>query len=393
MFGSDMTSAALMWVVLERTGSPKYVGTMLTLSMVPGLLFLPFMGVFIDRQDRRHVAIGLDVVRALAVLSVPIAVTFFGDVWVPHLFAVTILVGFCFNVHWANATALMQELCEPGEFAAASAFFAAAIQGGTLIAGAVVGLTYEHIGVRGVMSIDFATYVVSAFCLWRLRKGRHVHVSALTPRDANPVRAFLVDLRFGLSFLRRSTVVLRIGAISVFVLAAVYGLQVVMAPLNKTILHSSAHGFGWCNGSWGLGAMVASQAGLFLVALLSERASIAGPLAIITLACAALSFTTSLPIALACFFLMGYGRGASGIPLFVRMMKEVPREIMGRVQTTIGFFGLLIRITAMEAIAFAAGDVSIRTGILFATALWLVATCFALPAWTRHEEAVAAAGN
>jgi hypothetical protein len=163
----------------------------------------------------------------------------------------------------------------------------------------------------------------------------------------------------------------------------VYGLQVLMAPLNKFRLESGAEGFGWCNGAWGLGAMVASQAGLFLVAILSERASIAGPLLMIVAACATLACTRNLHVALVCFFVMGYGRGASGIPTFVRMMKEVPRELMGRVQTTIGFFGLIVRILAMEAIAVVGGTVSIPSGIAIATGLWLVAAFVALPPWRR----------
>ena len=41
-------------------------------------------------------------------------------------------------------------------------------------AGAFVGFVYNHIGLGGVLLIDFATYVVSFLCYFGVRKGRHV---------------------------------------------------------------------------------------------------------------------------------------------------------------------------------------------------------------------------
>ncbi len=379
-----MTSAALQWVVLKRTGSEAAVGTMLALSMLPGLVFLPFTGVFIDRHDRRHVAIVLDVVRALAVLSVP-AGLLFGEVALPHLYAVSILVGFGFNVYWANASALVQEISGPGEITAASSFFAAAIQGGTLIAGAFVGFTFDHIGLGGVLTIDATTYVISAWCLSRLRQGRHLPQPAAVDRPRNALRAFARDLRAGITFLWRSRGVLRVGAITIFVLAGVYSLQVVTAPLNAKILHSGAEGFGYCNGAWGLGAMIASQAGLVLPGVLPERLSIAGPLIVVAIACAALPYVSTLPVALVCFFCMGYGRGSSGIMLFSRLLKEVPGGLMGRVQTVVAFFGLILRILAMLATGLVARDLSVHAAFGVAVAMWLVASAFAIPRWPAIE--------
>jgi DHA3 family macrolide efflux protein-like MFS transporter len=380
MLGSEMTSAALQWVVLRRTGSEEAVGRMLALSMLPGLLFLPFTGVLIDRSDRRHLAIALDAGRALVVASVPITILL-ADATVAHLYLVAILVGFCFSVYWANASALVQEICGPGEIAPASAFFAAAIQGGTLIGGALVGFTFNHIGLGGVLLVNTATYAISACCLLGLRRGRHIPHHASPPRAAGAFSSFRRDLRDGLSFLRGSRAVLRIGAITVFVLAGVYTLQVVTAPLTDRVLDAGAVGFGYCIGAWGLGAMAASQVGLAFVGILPERVSIAGSLLVVTVACAATPHSPTLPVALLCFFLMGYGRGSSGILLFSRLLESVPREMMGRVQTTISFFGLLLRVAAMWVTGVVAHQIAIPAAFAVPTLLWFLATGFALPRW------------
>ena len=53
-------------------------------------------------------------------------------------------------------------------------FLLAGVQGGFLIAGAIVGFIYDHIGLGGVLTLDVSTYVVSFLCYFAVRKGRHI---------------------------------------------------------------------------------------------------------------------------------------------------------------------------------------------------------------------------
>src|SRR5260370_12507431 len=46
-----------------------------------------------------------------------------------------------------------------------------AVQAGLMLAGAFGGFVYEHAGLGGILGIDGLTYLVSAFCLFRLRRG------------------------------------------------------------------------------------------------------------------------------------------------------------------------------------------------------------------------------
>ena len=57
-------------------------------------------------------------------------------------------------------------------------FLLAGVQGGFLIAGAIVGFIYDHIGLGGVLLLDVSTYVVSFLCYFAVRKGRHVVIHA-----------------------------------------------------------------------------------------------------------------------------------------------------------------------------------------------------------------------
>ena len=70
MLGSGMNSAAVVWYILQATHSEMALGTVIILQTIPALLMLPFTGVIIDREDRRHLVMFLDASRAAIIVTV-----------------------------------------------------------------------------------------------------------------------------------------------------------------------------------------------------------------------------------------------------------------------------------------------------------------------------------
>src|SRR5437870_12036608 len=173
MLGSGMNSAAVAWFVLQATHSEMALGTLTVLQTIPAMLLLPFTGVIIDREDRRRLVMMLDAARAIVILVVAI-LAYLGKVHVWQLYLMNTLVAAGFWMFWPTITALIQELTPEGQFVQANTFLLAGIQGGWLIAGSMVGFMYNHIGLGGVLLIDFSTYLVSFLCYFAVRKGRHI---------------------------------------------------------------------------------------------------------------------------------------------------------------------------------------------------------------------------
>src|SRR5467141_5381161 len=170
MLGSGMNSAAVAWYILQATHSEIALGTFAVLQTLPAMLMLPFTGVMIDREDRRRLVMWLDALRAIVIVAVAI-LAFRGHVKVWQLYLMNTLVAAGFWMFWPTITALIQELTPEGEFVQSNTFLLAGIQGGWLIAGSIVGFVYNHIGLGGVLLIDFGTYVASFLCYFAVRKG------------------------------------------------------------------------------------------------------------------------------------------------------------------------------------------------------------------------------
>lgn len=284
MLGSGMNSAAVAWTILQRTHSEMALGTFAALQTIPAMLMLPFTGVIIDREDRRRLVMWLDASRAIVILAVTV-LAFLHRVQVWELYLMNTLVAAGFWMFWPTITALIQELTPEGAFVQSNTFLLAGIQGGWLIAGAIVGFVYEHIGLGGVLLIDVSTYVVSFACYFAVRQGRHVVPRAgelrhdLEAAETAAAR-FVREMREGLAFLRSHRSVVFLGTSWALFLGAMMTGVVVTAPLSDRVFHAGATGYGWLNGGWGVGAFLSAMYAPALIARAGAMVNCGGDVAI-----------------------------------------------------------------------------------------------------------------
>src|SRR5271167_2242674 len=295
MLGSGMNSAAVAWYILQATHSEMALGTFAVLQTIPAMLMLPFTGVIIDREDRRRLVMWLDAVRAVIIVAVAI-LAFRHQVKVWQLYLMNTLVAAGFWMFWPTITALIQELTPEGGFLQSNTFLLAGVQGGWLIAGALVGFVYEHIGLGGVLLIDVSTYVVSFACYFAVRQGRHVVPRAVELRydleaAETAVGRFLREMREGLVFLRKHRSVVFLGTSWALFLGAMMTGVVVTAPLSDRVFHAGATGYGWLNGGWGVGAFLSALYAPALIGRMGARLAIALSMLLLTLSMALAPFS------------------------------------------------------------------------------------------------------
>ena len=246
MLGSGMNSAAVSWYILQATHSEVALGTFAVLQTLPAMLLLPFTGVLIDREDRRRLVMMLDAIRAIIILVVAI-LAFAGKVKVWQLYLMNTLVAAGFWMFWPTITALVQELTPGEEFVHANTFLLAGIQGGWLIAGSIVGFVYNHIGLGGVLLIDFSTYLASFLLYLGVRKGRHVvprpaELRADIPAAETTVGRFVRETSEGIDFLRGPRSVVTLGVRWALFLGSMMTGVGVTAPRSANVVQAGAVG-------------------------------------------------------------------------------------------------------------------------------------------------------
>ena len=398
LFGSGLNFTAVSWYILSSTHSTIQVSLQVIVVTLPGLL-VPFLGgVLIDRLDRRYLGVLLDFARGVVVLCAAF-VAWRGHLELWHLYAMTMITGMGSAMYWANVNALVQEVIPASQFTGANAAVLIGVQSGMLMAGAFVGFIYDTAGIAGILAIDGATYFVSAYCLYQLRRGyvsprqRQAYpreYSDATEATAQALEsgenpevaeaglslAVYADLKEGFAYLKQQPQVRALGITHAAMMAGVVSANVVLVALANDVLHAGARGLGFLEAGWAVGAitggLIASQLPQG-VRMTLYVAAIAG----LSTGHFVIPFVSFLAGAVTLQAIFGFCRAVSGVVAQSSLMSIVPRHFMGRTQSAIAILTTVLQLLMSFSLGWVAQRINILAGFALLGVMYGAAGYFA----------------
>jgi MFS family permease len=168
--GDGMSFVALLWLLIERGGSPTDVGLLAAVHTAPVIIGGIATGPILDAFDPRKVIAADNVLRGLAMASVPLAAAA-GVLTTAHLFVVSAVYGLLFMTSAAGIPSLITRLVRREELVTANAMESLSFSASGLIGPGVAGLLIALVGAPFVLAIDALTYFVFVGCLLAMRSG------------------------------------------------------------------------------------------------------------------------------------------------------------------------------------------------------------------------------
>ncbi|MFM7232902.1 MAG: MFS transporter [bacterium] len=257
LWGDRINYLALNGLVQEHTAGyrdPGHSSLMLTLhgtmSVLPVLMFSPFVGPWVDRWNLRSVLIVSDLLRALLVLAIPIvyaATHHAGPVWT------MVFLMFTCNVFFLPAkSAMTPELVPSDQLLTANTLLAIAGVAGTVLGFAMGGWIVDHWGWQVALTMDAVTYGASVVSLALIRYRQR-------PRAAHEVTlgGYWHEIVEGLSVVRRSaTVRLSLIALGAIWLCGGFVQVAGIQHIQRAASIPGAERIAGLGGALGLGAAI-----------------------------------------------------------------------------------------------------------------------------------------
>jgi len=166
--GDAMTQVALVWYVLDRTGSSAALGLLAFCLAAPVVAGGLAAGWLLDRFDRRTVLIVDSLFRGIAVASVPAAAAA-GVLTLTHVYAVATLHGFLMMIPLAGVPSILPSIVPGERLGAANALETLSYSMSSVIGAPFAGLLVAGIGAPAVLWIDAASYFAFAGLLFGIR--------------------------------------------------------------------------------------------------------------------------------------------------------------------------------------------------------------------------------
>jgi MFS family permease len=256
--GSMITSVVLPVLMYRRTGSPLETSVLVALETIPYLVFGLFAGAIADRMDRRRLMWGCELASAALAASIPVA-SLAGRLTVAQMLVVAAGLGTTFVWFDSASFAALPALAGRDRIVAARSSISAADSISTMAGPAVGGILAATIGPANAMTLDAASYVVSALLLTTISRPLSAPAAA---RQVAALRRIRADIAEGLRYLWRQHQVRALtlmGTASSIADGAVLGLLVVYANRQLGLPRTSVL-IGVLYAAGGLGAFAGSVA-------------------------------------------------------------------------------------------------------------------------------------
>ena len=328
LVGTWIQSIAQGWLVLELTGDPLMLGFVAAAQFLPVVILGLFGGLIADGLPKRATLIVVQAF-AMALALVLFGLTLSGAVEVWHVLVLAALLGVSNAIEFPTRQSFAIEMVGRADVGNAVALGAAAFNGARVLGPALAGLAIGTMGIAPAFLINGLSYLAVLASLFALRAAEMEAPPRLPrPRTLGAVAANLAE---GLSFVRRTPLVLL--ATAVLGLSATFGMnfQVLVPPLARDILGSDAAGFGFLMAASGIGALVAAL-GIAYSGRVGPSVIVLGSLTM-GLAEVVLGLSRWYPLSLAMMLVAGLGGIAMAATANTTIQLSVPDALRGRVMS------------------------------------------------------------
>lgn len=192
--GSGAAGIVYPLLILALTDSPGAAGIAAALRAVPYLLFSLPVGALIDRWDRKRVMIVCDVLRAAALMALPLAMAF-GVLSLWQIYVVAFVEGSLFVFFNIAEVAGLARVVEKVDLARATAQNEAAFAAAQIAGPSLGTLLFQTLGRAAPFIANALSFMVSALALWKIR------TSFRGTPPSGPPRALRHEIAEGLRWL------------------------------------------------------------------------------------------------------------------------------------------------------------------------------------------------
>ncbi|WP_029421569.1 MFS transporter [Alicyclobacillus macrosporangiidus] len=369
-FGTAMTTFAIPWLLLERTGSAAQTGLAFAVGFVPYIVLSLPAGVWADRRDRRRLMQGADAGRLVLLASIPLSQAFLGHPPLLLLYAAQAGVSALSAIFDAAYGACLPNLVPPNHLPAANNALQLGSSLSRTVGPVLAGATAGVMGAANTIGIDVATYGVSILTLLCIRR-------PFASAPARPRRGFASEVKEGMAVVWHIRPVRYLCLFATIINLVGPGMDVALLYRVQHELHLPSLWAGWVMTGLGAGMLAGSLAYRLLGGRLRSW---------LTASAAGLVVPPLLLAFIRTPVWMVVVQGVIGVLLTVWNVQSVtlrqtliPDEQRGRCSSVFRLFAW-VSIPLGDALA---GIVSDRrgTGVYF---LWSCAVLGAMAAWTRR---------
>ncbi len=240
LLGSNMQQFALSLYVLGITGSATIFASIISISILPRLLFSPIAGVFGDWFDRKKSIVILDLVNSIIIGIFAVIFIVRGNLSIPMIYILVILLEITEIFFGSAMAAVIPSIVKKEELLEANSFNSLVMNIGNILAPVLAALIYGTFGMKLILIINSISFFISAVSEMFI----NIPKNNKRPEKIN-LKSFKVDLMEGINIIKENKLIstmIGLGTIINFSVAPLFSVGLIY--IIKEVLKVNDFKFG-----------------------------------------------------------------------------------------------------------------------------------------------------
>lgn len=240
LLGSNMQQFALSLYVLGITGSATIFASIISISILPRLLFSPIAGVFGDWFDRKKSIVILDLVNSIIIGIFAVIFIVRGNLSIPMIYILVILLEITEIFFGSAMAAVIPSIVKKEELLEANSFNSLVMNIGNILAPVLAALIYGTFGMKLILIINSISFFISAVSEMFI----NIPKNNKRPEKIN-LKSFKVDLMEGINIIKENKLIstmIGLGTIINFSVAPLFSVGLIY--IIKEVLKVNDFQFG-----------------------------------------------------------------------------------------------------------------------------------------------------
>lgn len=196
VLASYMVGFALTIYVFEETGQATTLAIMTTSFLAPFLIFSPIAGAMVDRYNRKLMMMISDLTSGVGTLAI-LFLFASGKLEIWHFYIVNIFLGLGNTFQWPAYSAAITTMVPKEQYSRANGLLSLVDSGPGVVAPLLAGALLPIIGLKGILIIDVATFVLAIGVLFFV----HVPQPKLTVEGQEAKGSLLKEAAYGFKYI------------------------------------------------------------------------------------------------------------------------------------------------------------------------------------------------
>ncbi len=225
LVGSNMLQFALSLYVLSITGSATVFASILSITILPRLIFSPIAGVFGDWFDRKKSIVILNMLNSLIIGIFAAIYIIDGGISIPLIYVLVVLLEITEIFFNSAIAAVLPSIVDKEEYLEANSLNSAVMNVGNILSPIIAALLYGAYGMKIILIITNISFLLSAVSKMFI----NIPISHSQPEKIN-IKAFKTDLYEGIITLKTNTLLstmIGLGTIINFSASPLFGIVII----------------------------------------------------------------------------------------------------------------------------------------------------------------------